>query len=207
VRQYLIAAGVKENRLVATGYGESQPLEPGTSRAARARNRRVDFIILRPFSISANIGFVQSIPSGVEGTAGGVGFLIGAMAHYSISDRIELQGGINYLNRTATVDDFWEVSIGYLDVPITAHYILPALAGKMYPFVGAGLSVGIPISDKGDGSSNSSEILPSIVVETGTTYETPIGLIRGQLRYSQALSAVVDDLKISTIDLQVGYVF
>ena len=217
------------------GYGESQPLEQGTSKAARARNRRVDFIILRPFSISANIGIVQSIPSGVDNASGGMGLLLGGLIHYAIADKVELQAGINFINRNVSTDDAapsagsgqsdWDSfgatdtsglessgpSISYLEVPVTAHYMLPVLAGQLYPFVGGGLSFGLPVGAKvGDTSVDSSGLLPSFVIEAGTTYETPFGLMRGQLRYSQALGSAVeasDDLKISTLDLQVGYVF
>lgn len=46
VRKYLIGQGVDPARLVARGYGESQPMEPGTTEAAREVNRRVVFKIL-----------------------------------------------------------------------------------------------------------------------------------------------------------------
>ncbi|HJN74323.1 MAG TPA: OmpA family protein [Myxococcota bacterium] len=45
VRSYLVQSGVEESRLMAQGYGESQPLQPGTSEEARAANRRVEFHI------------------------------------------------------------------------------------------------------------------------------------------------------------------
>jgi outer membrane protein OmpA-like peptidoglycan-associated protein len=47
VRQYLIANGVAAERLVAKGYGETMPLQPGTSEDARETNRRVAFRILK----------------------------------------------------------------------------------------------------------------------------------------------------------------
>ena len=40
-------AGVDGSRLVARGYGETQPLQPGTDEAVRSSNRRVEFHILR----------------------------------------------------------------------------------------------------------------------------------------------------------------
>ena len=46
VVHYLVASGVDGRRLVARGYGESKPLQPGTSEEARAANRRVEFHIL-----------------------------------------------------------------------------------------------------------------------------------------------------------------
>ena len=45
VRRYLIGQGVAANRLVAKGYGETQPIESNKSRRGRAANRRVAFVI------------------------------------------------------------------------------------------------------------------------------------------------------------------
>jgi len=46
VRRYLIEqGGVTGSRLIARGYGESEPLQPNTSDEARAGNRRVEFVI------------------------------------------------------------------------------------------------------------------------------------------------------------------
>ncbi|MFH1435448.1 MAG: OmpA family protein [Pseudomonadota bacterium] len=46
VRDYLIAAGVEPDKLVAKGYGESKPIAPNVTSAGRAKNRRVEFHIL-----------------------------------------------------------------------------------------------------------------------------------------------------------------
>jgi len=47
VLQFLVEQGsVPANRLSAAGYGEFRPLTPNTTPAARAKNRRVDLIIL-----------------------------------------------------------------------------------------------------------------------------------------------------------------
>jgi outer membrane protein OmpA-like peptidoglycan-associated protein len=46
VRSALIAAGVESSRLTAVGYGRSRPLVPNITEANRARNRRVEFVIL-----------------------------------------------------------------------------------------------------------------------------------------------------------------
>lgn len=48
VRAYLIAQGVAPERLVARGYGEDQPIASNDSEQGRARNRRVQFMILDP---------------------------------------------------------------------------------------------------------------------------------------------------------------
>jgi len=40
--QYLIAKGISPQRLVAAGFGEFQPLEPGQGEEAYRRNRRIE---------------------------------------------------------------------------------------------------------------------------------------------------------------------
>jgi chemotaxis protein MotB len=42
VVQYLIAKGVPAQRLVAAGFGEFQPIDPGDSDEARSKNRRIE---------------------------------------------------------------------------------------------------------------------------------------------------------------------
>jgi len=42
VVQYLISKGVSPNRLVAAGFGEFQPIDPGVSEEAYSRNRRIE---------------------------------------------------------------------------------------------------------------------------------------------------------------------
>jgi outer membrane protein OmpA-like peptidoglycan-associated protein len=46
VREWLIAHGVGADRLVSHGYGQAKPLVPNVTTANKARNRRVQFIIL-----------------------------------------------------------------------------------------------------------------------------------------------------------------
>ena len=41
-------AGVAEGRLVAQGFGEEQPIASNKTRRGRAKNRRVEFIIVDP---------------------------------------------------------------------------------------------------------------------------------------------------------------
>ncbi|MGV8853224.1 MAG: peptidoglycan -binding protein [Devosia sp.] len=43
VAQYLVSKGVSPNRLVAAGFGEFTPLDPGTTDDAYRRNRRIEF--------------------------------------------------------------------------------------------------------------------------------------------------------------------
>jgi OOP family OmpA-OmpF porin len=45
VKAYLVSKGIEETRLTAVGYGEDKPVDPATTRAARAKNRRVEFQI------------------------------------------------------------------------------------------------------------------------------------------------------------------
>ena len=42
VVQYLVSKGVEPDRLAAAGFGEFQPIDPGTDEAAMARNRRIE---------------------------------------------------------------------------------------------------------------------------------------------------------------------
>jgi chemotaxis protein MotB len=42
VVQYMISRGIPPQRLVAAGFGEFQPIDPGTSEEAFARNRRIE---------------------------------------------------------------------------------------------------------------------------------------------------------------------
>ena len=43
VVQYLVGKGVPPHRLVAAGFGEFQPIDPGTNDEAYSRNRRIEF--------------------------------------------------------------------------------------------------------------------------------------------------------------------
>ncbi|MEJ7735097.1 MAG: OmpA family protein, partial [Polyangiaceae bacterium] len=46
VKAWLQSAGVDGSRLTAKGYGQDRPLAPNVTAANRAKNRRVQFIIL-----------------------------------------------------------------------------------------------------------------------------------------------------------------
>ena len=41
--QYLVSKGVAPARLVAAGFGEFAPLDPGNTEEAFRRNRRIEF--------------------------------------------------------------------------------------------------------------------------------------------------------------------
>jgi OmpA-OmpF porin, OOP family len=45
VKRYLVERGVGPKRLVVRSYGPDRPRETGTDNRARARNRRVEFIV------------------------------------------------------------------------------------------------------------------------------------------------------------------
>jgi len=47
VRQYMIDKGIAPDRLESQGYGETQPLENKKTQSAYAKNRRVEFLILK----------------------------------------------------------------------------------------------------------------------------------------------------------------
>ena len=46
VRDYLVANGVPADRLVATGYGQNDPLGDNSTEAGREKNRRTEFTVL-----------------------------------------------------------------------------------------------------------------------------------------------------------------
>jgi flagellar motor protein MotB len=48
VARYLSEHGVQPARLVAAGFGENRPVVPNDTREGRARNRRVDIVIVSP---------------------------------------------------------------------------------------------------------------------------------------------------------------
>lgn len=56
VVQLLIAQGLAPDRLAAAGYGEHRPRVPNTSRTNRARNRRVDLVVLGAVAASLEPG-------------------------------------------------------------------------------------------------------------------------------------------------------
>jgi len=47
-REYLISSGIPGERITTLSYGEDKPADPGHDEAAWAKNRRAEFIVLRP---------------------------------------------------------------------------------------------------------------------------------------------------------------
>jgi outer membrane protein OmpA-like peptidoglycan-associated protein len=48
VRRYLVSRGIADGRLTAAGYGPSRPVADNKTAKGRAKNRRVDFVIVDP---------------------------------------------------------------------------------------------------------------------------------------------------------------
>ncbi len=48
---YFVESGVWPTRLSAAGYAEFHPRQPNDSDASRARNRRVDVVVLNPGTV------------------------------------------------------------------------------------------------------------------------------------------------------------
>ncbi len=47
VKAYLVSKGVNENQLTAKGYGESMPIADNKTAEGRARNRRVELVVIK----------------------------------------------------------------------------------------------------------------------------------------------------------------
>jgi len=47
VKQYLISKGISPDRLEAVGYGETRPIASNATAAGRAKNRRVEIILVQ----------------------------------------------------------------------------------------------------------------------------------------------------------------
>ena len=45
VKSFLIKEGIDTSRLIAVSYGKERPVDPGSSEKARAKNRRVHFVV------------------------------------------------------------------------------------------------------------------------------------------------------------------
>ena len=60
VLRYFEARGVAAGRLEASGYADQRPLAPNDTEANRARNRRVEIVLLRRFAVPAGPATGQS---------------------------------------------------------------------------------------------------------------------------------------------------
>jgi hypothetical protein len=55
---------VAEDRLIAKGYGESEPIAPNSTAAGRAKNRRVEFTILERAPLEDGAGTIIRMEDG-----------------------------------------------------------------------------------------------------------------------------------------------
>ncbi len=55
VKEYLVSKGVPADRLQTAGYGSSRPIDPKKTDAARAKNRRVEFVVIQAKDKSAPV--------------------------------------------------------------------------------------------------------------------------------------------------------
>ncbi|MBE9559953.1 MAG: OmpA family protein, partial [Proteobacteria bacterium] len=53
VKDYLVSQGVVEKRLVAKGYGESQPIADNKTEEGRAKNRRVELKVIEDDAVKS----------------------------------------------------------------------------------------------------------------------------------------------------------
>jgi outer membrane protein OmpA-like peptidoglycan-associated protein len=61
VKAYFVGKGIDESRITAKGYGETNPVDPRKTKAARAKNRRVEFQLVSDLVIETAPG--QPTPS------------------------------------------------------------------------------------------------------------------------------------------------
>jgi outer membrane protein OmpA-like peptidoglycan-associated protein len=69
---YLVEQGVQEERIITKGYGESQPIAPNTlpdgsdNPVGRAKNRRVEFKVIKEVEDEIQIEYVENEPESTE---------------------------------------------------------------------------------------------------------------------------------------------
>jgi outer membrane protein OmpA-like peptidoglycan-associated protein len=68
VKTYFVTKGVAEDRLVAKGYGETAPIDPRNTKAAKAKNRRVEFKLISDLQTSTDGGTAPPPPPPPEPT-------------------------------------------------------------------------------------------------------------------------------------------
>jgi hypothetical protein len=211
VMRQLVSLGVPEDRLQAKGFGESRPVAPGKSPKARAKNRRVDFVVMRPLTFSGDVGLTVTTVSGSDDLKGTVGFIVGSTVHYAITDVISADLGLGYAMRGAKAESD-KFSVGYIDIPVTGHYTLPLpYFGGFKPRVGGGLKFSFLTGAKfNDEDVEVNAMQTGLILATGGTYDLSFGLLSADMRYTHSLSAISDDIegvKLSSFDLLFGLVF
>ena len=63
VVDYLVRANIEQSRLVAKGYGQTQPLVPNNSKSSREKNRRVEFHVLEGKQRAIQVEQPAAVPS------------------------------------------------------------------------------------------------------------------------------------------------
>lgn len=209
VKKYLVSLGVPNTRLATAGYGESRPRALGKSKQARTTNRRVEFVLIRPFTVSADAGLIMTMASGADGVSGTTGIMVGATGHYAVMDILTADLGLQFAQRGAS-SDAGDLKMSFIDVPITATYSgLPPL-GPVMPHVGAGLMFSLPLSASFEGESAESAMQTGLVMKVGGAYEVPIGSVWSNIRYVNALSSAspdVDGVKLHSLTIEAGLTF
>ena len=149
--------------------------------------------------------------SGRDDVEGVSGFLIGSTLHFGLTSSVELNVALNYSTRGATNGDS-DLTRSYVEVPLTALYLIPNQSKPLQFNVGAGFSMALNQgADWGGTDVDAESPLISAILTGGGTYDLPTaGTMRLQLRYNHATGEVlsdVDDFTLHTVDMQVGYIF
>lgn len=69
VKKYLISKGVKEEIITSEGRGETEPIDTNDTEQGREKNRRVEFVIIKPDN---TIVTTEASSQGVEVTEGNI---------------------------------------------------------------------------------------------------------------------------------------
>ncbi len=110
VRAYLIGEGIDARRLVAQGYGATQPIDRGKTDAARAKNRRVTFLILKRDDGEEH----EKAPVITTKTV--------AASARTTTKPVEVAGAVRYeLGEPVTVRRGSSTMVSILDKPVTAE--------------------------------------------------------------------------------------
>jgi outer membrane protein OmpA-like peptidoglycan-associated protein/outer membrane protein W len=68
VKAYFVAQGIADDRVVAKGFGSTAPIDPRKTKAARAKNRRVEFRLISSLDVQTTPGTPTPEASGTPPT-------------------------------------------------------------------------------------------------------------------------------------------